>query len=121
MNDGPPLTPAEAARVLWQIGQEIDAKTAELIELRRERAGLDRAKRQAYARSFLSTTGTADYRRQTAEMASDEARFRLEVHDQAMEACKDALKALRDRSEIGRALNSNLKEELRTFSVGGAA
>lgn len=118
MNDTP-LTPAEAARVLWQIGQAIDAQTKELVRLRRLRPNLTRARRRAYARSFLSSSGTLDYRKQTAEMAADEAQFALEVHDQEMEACKDELRALRERSEIGRALNSNLKEELRTFNAGG--
>lgn len=117
--NGPPLTPAAAAKVLWLIGQDIDAQTAELIRLRQQRAGLDRARRLAYARSFLSTEGTAEYRKQKAEMAADEAKFALEAHDQEMEACKDALRALRDRSEIGRSINSNLKEELRTFATGG--
>jgi hypothetical protein len=122
MNQGPPLTPAEAARVLWEIGQQIDAKTAELIGLRGERAGLDRAKRTAYAREYLSTEGTLEYRKQRALLAADQATFDLEVHDQRIEACKDALRALRERSEIGRSINSNLKEELRSFnSYGGAA
>lgn len=114
---GPPLNPAEAARVLWQIGLEIDTKTADLIELRRKRPNLDRARRLAYARSFLSSDGTVDSRKLKAELAADEAKFALEVHDQEMEACKDALRALRDRSEIGRAVNSNLKEELRQLSA----
>lgn len=122
MNQGPPLTPVEAAKVLWEIGQAIDAKTADLIALRRERARLDRDKRLAYAREYLSTEGTLEYRKQRALMAADAATFALEVHDQKIEACKDALRALRERSEIGRALNSNLKEELRvTFQHGGGA
>ena len=119
MNQGPPLTPAEATRVLWQIGQEIDAKTADLIELRRKRAGLDRARRLAYARCYLTTDGTLEYRKQKSEVAADDAKFALETHDQEMEACKDALRALRDRSEIGRSINSNLKEELRVLHGGG--
>lgn len=120
MNEQPPLTPAEAARVLWEIGLEIDAKTKDLIELRRKRAGLDRDRRMSYARAYLSADGTLEYRKQTAEVAADAAKFALEVHDQEMEACKDALRALRERSEIGRAINSNLKEELRVLP-GGAA
>lgn len=116
------MTPVEAAKVLWEIGQAIDAKTADLIALRRERARLDRDKRLAYAREYLSTEGTLEYRKQRALMAADAATFALEVHDQKIEACKDALRALRERSEIGRALNSNLKEELRvTFQHGGGA
>jgi hypothetical protein len=121
VNQGPPLTPAEAARVLWEISQEIDAKTNDLIELRKRRAGLDRAKRLAYAREYLTVEGTLEYRKQRAVVAADEATFQLEAHDQEIEACKDALRALRERSEIGRAVNSNLKEELRTFQQGGAA
>lgn len=101
--------------MLWEIGQEIDAKTTELIALRRKRPYLDRTRRLAYARTYLSTDGTLEYRKQKSEVVADSAKFALEAHDQEMEACKDALRALRDRSEIGRAVNSNLKEELRTL------
>ncbi|WP_236789659.1 hypothetical protein [Amycolatopsis sp. GM8] len=103
--------------MLWLIGVEIDQKTTDLIELRRKRPQLDRDRRLAYARAFLSNEGTVESRKLKAELAADEAKFALETHDQEIAVCLDALKALRDRSEIGRSINSNLKEELRQLSA----
>jgi len=113
--DGPPLTPVDAARTLWQIGQDISAATADLIQQRRQYPGLVRARRMAFARAFLAAEGAQDYRRQVAEQAAAEARMAEETCEQSIEALKDRLRELRDRSEIGRSINSNLKEELRTL------
>jgi hypothetical protein len=120
MTDQAPLSPVEAGRALWQIGEDIKTKTDDLIALRKDKPYLARAKRAAYARSFLGAReGTQEFKKQMAIMDSDEAQFQLEVHEQEMEACKDKLHELRDRSEIGRSINSNLKEELRTFNQTG--
>lgn len=115
----PPLTPAEAARVLWQIDRDLDEHTKELVALRLDLPKLAKSARLSYARTFLSFEGSIEARKQQAIVASDEARFALETHEQMIEARKDSLKTLRDRSEIGRAINSNLKEELRIFNQGG--
>lgn len=120
-NSRPPLTPAEAARTLWAIGLEIEAKTTDLIEKRREYPPLVRGRRTKFAREFLRCEGTLEFRRQTAELLSADAKFAAEVCEQEIEALKDKLKELRDRSEIGRAINSNLKEELRVFNGPGNA
>lgn len=117
--NGPPLTPADAARALWQIDQELDTHTKELVRLRLEFAQKAKDARMAYAKAFLTSDGSIEARKQQAILASEDAKFALEVHDQMIEARKDSLKTLRDRSEIGRALNSNLKEELRI--LGGTS
>lgn len=110
-----PLNPAEAAATLWQIGQDIDAETEELVKLRKDFAELRKAHRLDYARAFLDTQGSMDFRRRRAEELTIDSWFAVETHEQLIEASKDKLRALRDRSEIGRAVNSNLKEELRTL------
>ena len=114
---GAPLTPVEAARVLWQIGEEIQAKTDELIAERKKYPGLMKARREAFVTTFMTTDGAMDYRRRAAEKAALDAQFEEDLCEQAIESLKDKLRELRDRSEIGRSINSNLKEELRTLGV----
>jgi hypothetical protein len=115
-----PLTPAEAAATLWQIEQDIDTETQELVRLRGEYAGLLRAHRLEFAQKFLASQGSMDWRRRYAEQETIDSWYAVQAHEQKVEACKDKLRALRDRSEIGRAINSNLKEELRfTASTPG--
>lgn len=116
-----PLTPSEAARVLWQIGLDIEAKTNDLINLRRGLASKAANYRTAYAAAFLTASGTVEDRKQIAVQKSSTQKFELEAHEQELAACLDKLKELRDRSEIGRAVNSNLKEELRVFNGPGNA
>lgn len=83
-----PLTPVEAARVLWQIGQEIHDHTEELIKLRKRLPALLRERRLAYARDYLSTEGSIEFRKQRAELASADAKFAVDVHEQEMEAVR---------------------------------
>lgn len=110
-----PANPVEAKRILWTVGADIDEVTDRLVKLRDQRPSLERSYRMAYAHTYLSTEGAVEARKQKALIAADEARFALDVCDQQIETCKDQLRALRDRSEIARAINSNLKEELRTL------
>lgn len=113
-----PLTPVEAGRVLWDIGQGIKTMTDELIRLRKRLPPLLKERRLVYAREFLGSEGSIEVRKQQAEVASADVKFAVDVLEQEMEAAKDRLKDLRDRSEIGRSINSNLKEELRVLGGG---
>ena len=119
--DAPPVTPVEAARTLWQIGAAIDAETGELIALRRQYAQRLREHRETYARVFLSATGTVEDRKRIAERDSIQEWMAVQGLEQQMAVCQDKLRALRDRSEIGRVINANLKEELRTTGLGAGA
>lgn len=121
MSNTAPLTPSDAARVLWQIDQEMTTHTNELVRLRLALPGLARAAKLAYARAYLSSDGSIEAKKQMAAVAADDAKFALDTHEQMIEARKDSLKTLRERSEIGRSLNSNLKEELRVLGSGVVA
>lgn len=110
-----PRTPAEAARAMWENDREIAEVTSNLRQLRDRMPGLLKARRLAYARAFLTAQGPEYFRKQTAEQAAAEASFAVDTCEQEMEACRDRLRDLRGVSEDLRAINSNLKEELRTL------
>lgn len=110
-----PRTPAEAARALWQIDRETVRVTAALKAQRRRLPKLNKVRREAYAKAFLQAQGPEHFRRQTAELAASAASFDRDACEQEMEACKDKLWELKQRAENVRAVNSNLKEELRTL------
>jgi hypothetical protein len=113
-----PQTPAAAAKVLWWLDEEARKVTEELRGLRLEMPALNRARREAYARSFLSTQGAEHFRKQTAELAASDQTFARDVCEQRMEACRDRLWELKGKAENVRAINSNLKEELRLMNGG---
>lgn len=117
-----PLTPAAAASTLWQIEQDIDTETNALVVLRKQYAQLLKTHRLEYAKAFLGATGTVEDRKRIAERDTIECWFAVQTHEQEVAVCQDKLRSLRERSEIGRAINSNLKEEMRfTASVPGRA
>lgn len=112
--DHPPVSPVEAARELWKIGVAIDNETGELMRLRRRYAELGKTYRMAYAHAVLTATGTVEDRKRLAERDTIDEWMAVQTLEQQMAVCQDKLRALRDRSEIARVINANLKEELRT-------
>ncbi len=115
MNEAFPETPLEAAREMWLADREAKAQVDELKALRAAYPHLVKAKRLTYARAFLQAQGPEYFRKQTAELAVADAAFQLDTCDQQIEACKDEIRRLGKLSEDLRAINSNLKEELRTL------
>ena len=124
MKDRPPLseqaspeTPTDAARLLWETDQEKDAVTRYLRSLRRQMPPLLKAHRLAYARAYLGGEGPIEDRKRAAEEATVDEWFEVEMKQQEIEACKDTLRDLVGRAEDLRAINSNLKEELRNLGA----
>jgi hypothetical protein len=112
-----PLTPAEAARALWLLDQEADRTRAELKLLRKKIPGLNKAYVVTRARAFLESEGPIEVRKNLAILAAADALFQKEACEQEMEACREHIFGLKDRAENVRAINSNLKEEIR--GLGG--
>lgn len=110
-----PETPVQAARMLWEIDEEIKQRTAELKALRRRMPQLMRDRRMAYARVYLSTVGTETFRKQSAEVAAQRERLAEDAARQEIATVQELLQELRDRSKDLRSINSNLKEELRVL------
>lgn len=115
MNDNPPSTPLEAARAIWEADQEAKRVVSDLKELREQYAPLAKRKRVTFAQAFLSTQGPEYFRKQTAELAVADAAFALDALNQRIDACQDEIWRLKGLSEDLRAINSNLKEELRAL------
>lgn len=114
-NEQEPENPIEARRSLWRLDMEYSRARKELRELRRKMPGLNKAKRVAYARAFLTAEGPMDIRKQKAELAQADAVFDRDACEQEIEACQDYMWELKGRAENMRAINSNLKEEIRGF------
>lgn len=105
------LTPAQIIDNLTRIGREIDEGTDD-IALSDEAAVIARvAYKKAYAKAFLSCEGSMDVRRYTAELETAELYFENELADQKHRASVSAIRALRDRLEIGRSLGPLVRLE----------
>lgn len=105
------LTPLQVMENLTNIGREIDKKTKELEDLDRTCVLAQSAYTKARAKSFLTTEGSMDIRRFTADLKTESLSLEYELAEQQVRACRDKLRALRDRLEIGRSLSPLLRLE----------
>lgn len=114
------LTPNEIAKALIVLSRQMYAKVNELRDLGEKAAQAKKDAKIAYAGAFLSAVGPMDVRRQEAELAAAEARFKADVADQEVSACKESLKAMHAVVDIGRTLSATTRDEMKLAGVGGA-
>lgn len=105
------LTPHDVIENLTKISKEIDKVTADIARLDEEAVRARVAYKRAHARTFLTTEGSMDIRRYTAEVETSDACLELELAEQKLRAAVGQVKALRDRLEVGRSLSPLLRLE----------
>lgn len=105
------LTPSEIVHTLSTISKEIDEKTAELAELDEAQVRARQAFKRRHAEVFLTTDGSMDVRRYTADSETSDLCLAYEIAEQQHRACVAQLKALRDRLEVGRSIGALVRLE----------
>lgn len=105
------LTPHDVMATLESISKDIQAHTDELSQLDEECVRARVKHKVAYARAFLSIEGPMDVRRFTADLETRTTLLETELADQKHRACQQALKALRDRLEVGRSISALVRME----------
>jgi len=105
------LTPLSIMKTLSKISKEIDAQTTEIARCDVAAVKARIAHKKAHAREFLSCTGSMDIRRYTAELEASDLLLASEIADQELRAAVGAIKALRDRLEVGRSLGPLIRLE----------
>lgn len=105
------LTPHDVIENLTRISKDIDSVTDDITRLDEEAVRARVAQKRAYAKAFLSVEGSMDVRRYTAELATIDTLLESELADQKHRAAVTAIKALRDRLEVGRSLGPLIRLE----------
>ena len=105
------LTPAQIIDTLTRIAKDIDEATEDIARLDEAAVRARAAYKTAYARAFLSSEGSMDVRKYTAELETAELSFTAEIADQQHRASITAIRALRDRLEVGRSLGPLVRLE----------
>jgi hypothetical protein len=105
------LTPADIINTLSKISKEIDETTAVIAELDEAAVRARQAYKVAYARAFLTTEGSMDVRKYTAELECADLTLTSELADQEHRAAVSSIRALRDRLEVGRSLGPLVRLE----------
>jgi SMC interacting uncharacterized protein involved in chromosome segregation len=105
------LTPEAMIATLSQISKDIEEKTREIIELDRKAVEARAKYRVESARVFLNSEGSMELRKRLAEVETYSSMLASELADQELRAAGHAIKALRDRLDIGRSLNALARME----------
>ena len=105
------LTPLSIMTTLSTISKEIDAQTVEIARCDVGAVKARVAHKKGYARAFLTCAGSMDIRRYTAELEASDLYLASEIADQELRAAVGAIKALRDRLEVGRSLSPLMRLE----------
>ena len=111
-------TPTDIARWLVELGRQLDAKVQEFAVLGDEAAATRRDAEVAFARAFLQAAGSMDTRRQIAIMQAADKRFAADVAERKVAACKEAIKALHLKIDVGRTASANVRAEIALASAG---
>ncbi len=124
--DGPDLlTPGQVARFLMGLSKRLDELVAEFRTLGYEAAQAKRTAEAVEARAWLDPYPedrdrrvTVEERKRVATLASSEARFNAEVAMARLNACREAIRAVTIRIDVGRTLSATSRAEMRELAGG---
>lgn len=105
------LTPQNIVSVLSSISKQIEKKADEIEGLDESATRSRAAYRVEFARAFMTTEGSMDVRKYSAELVTADASLRAELDEQKLRAARESIKVLRDRLEIGRSLSAIMRME----------
>lgn len=103
---------------LAELSRMLDAATDEIARLDEDAVRAKGRYQVAFARTFLSETGSVDARKQTAVLACEKQWLDAEIAEQQVRACRERIKTIRDQIEVGRSLNSAVRAEWVASGVG---
>jgi hypothetical protein len=103
---------------LSEIARRLELKTHEIAELDESAVRAKSRFEVAFARSFLSSTGSVDFRKQTAVLATSDAKLDAEIGEAKVRAARESIRTMRDRLDVGRSLNAAVRAEFQAGAVG---
>ena len=115
--DGPPMTPNQISAFLIELGRQLDALVHEYRDLGDAAAEAKRDAELAYAREYMRAEGTVEDRRQAAIQAAIDQRYTAELMDRKVSGCREAIRAVHARIEVGRTLSATTRDEMRLVGV----
>jgi hypothetical protein len=112
------LTPNGIAANLIQLSYELDDLVKEYRGLGEGAADAKREAEVAYAKAYMSAAGTVEERRQAAIEAAVDARFIADLAERKVSGCREAIRAVHARIEVGRTLSATTRDEMRLAGSG---
>ncbi|MFI6296777.1 hypothetical protein ACIBEJ_34670 [Nonomuraea sp. NPDC050790] len=111
------LTPSQIAQGLIDLTRDLDALVKEFKSLGANAAKAKRSAETAYARAYMESEGPVEERKQSALLKASDERFQADLAEREVAGCKEALRAIHARIEVGRTLSATTRDELKTLGV----
>jgi hypothetical protein len=111
------MTPNQISAFLIELGRTLDALVKEYRDLGDAAAEAKRDAELAYARAYMGTEGTVEERRQAAVLATSDARYMADLMDRKVTGCREAIRAVHARIEVGRTLSATTRDEMKLSGV----
>lgn len=115
------MTPNAIAANLIQLSYELDDLVKEYRALGDGAAEAKREAEVAYAKAYMSTSGTVEERKQAAIEATTDQRYVADLAERKVAGCREAIRAIHARIEVGRTLSATTRDELKLAGSGVAA
>jgi hypothetical protein len=112
------LTPNAIARQLITLSRDLDELVSRFRDVEKAAAEAKRDAEVAYARAYMGSEGPVEERKQRAIESTADQRFVADLTDREVASCKEAIRALHARIEIGRTLASNVRAEVSLAKTG---
>lgn len=112
------MTPNEIAQALIALGRDLDALVKEYRLLGEAASAAKRAYEVAEARAYLNASGPVEERKRIAIEQTADARFALDLAERRVLGCREAIRAVHARIEIGRTLSATTRDEMKLAGVG---
>ena len=116
-----PPTQLDVVRYLGAYSRELDQATKDAAALGEEYAQSRKTYRLAYARAYLSATGTIKDREQQAVLDTADEHFHMEATEQRLKAARERIRTLETQIDTGRSLGAAIRAEANLAGYGGAA
>jgi hypothetical protein len=114
------LTPVQVGRFLMGLARQLDELVAQYKELGRKHAEAKRDAAKAEARAYIASgpaegepKRTVDERRAYTVLKCADELFAADLAKAEVDGCREAIRALHARLDVGRTLSATSREEMR--------
>jgi len=111
------MTPNQIARNLIDLGRELNRLVADFKDLEIAAAETKREAEVSYSRAYMAAEGTVEDRKQTAIGETADQRYMADLAERQVAACKEAIRAVHVRIDIGRTLSATTRDEIKLAGV----
>lgn len=103
---------------LGELSRMLDTATSDMLQLDEAAVTAKQSHEVAFAKYFLSASGSIDVRKQMTIVQCSEQKFAMEIAEVQLRACKERINTLRTQISIGQSVSAALRQQFSAEAVG---